>query len=114
PSTVIFHDAKWKKTNEWFAEVSGYVDHAIAAQHLFLPSIEEWASGKTACRWKYFPMPDLTPPAIQQKDEYGVIITQWIQWKRHKDLVPMLPNVRLPMMMFGDGIEYHNIAANSE
>jgi hypothetical protein len=112
---VIFHDAKWRKTNDWFDEVRGNVDLAVAAQHHFVPSAEDWANGQCPVIWEYFPMATTEPPSVHiQRDHCGVIITQWLKWKRHDKLIPMLKHINVPMHMYGGGMEYHNLRKTDE
>ncbi|PHR92004.1 MAG: hypothetical protein COA69_09570 [Robiginitomaculum sp.] len=115
PSCVIFHDAKWEKTNNWYPRVRGMVDWTIAAQKCFVPSMERWADGQCQTDWEYFPMSTvaLTAPAGGPRHN-GVIITQWLQWKKHKFFIPMLGDVHVPMAMFGNGIEYCYIRKTDE
>jgi hypothetical protein len=111
PKLVIFHDANWRKTNPWFAEVADHVDAAAAAQRLFVASVEDYPA---ACpkRWDYFPL-DLSVGArlrSRVRGRRGVIVcTQWLKWKNHHRLLPHLPRVLPPVSLYGAGQEYYTL-----
>lgn len=107
---VVFHDAKWRKTNEWFSDVRGQVDLAVAAQRHFMPSLRDWADGRCKTIWEYFPMPTVSPPPLIQPEERsgrGIIFTQWIKWKNHRKFLPFLEKIITGFDLYGGGIEYH-------
>lgn len=115
PKLVIFHDANWVKTNPWFVEVQEHIHAIIAAQKLFLRSVELYP---TECpkKWEYFPL-DMTMAAAMRK-QYGaekkdvaVVCTQWLKWKNHHKLLPVLPQVKYPVHFYGSGMEYCNLKA---
>ncbi len=116
PDLVIFHDANWAKTNSWFADVADRVDAALGAQHIFFPSIEQYPANcpKT---WEYFPLnleQMLSDSAEEDKVEQGILATQWLKWKNHHKFLPVMPQIKYPIMVFGSGMEYHNLAKTPE
>ena len=112
PNLVIFHDANWRKTNAWFEDVSDCVDAALAAQHIFLPSVVDYPSVGPK-KWEYFPL-DIDAfdkySKFKSRQPFGILATQWLKWKNHHKFLPHMPDIRIPMRVFGAGMEYHNLA----
>jgi len=108
---VIFHDANWRKTNEWFADVADHVDAAIAAQKLFIHSLMDYPADcpKT---WEYFPL-DLEKGRLFNKPladrTGGIVCTQWLKWKNHHKFLPQLPEIKEPIDLYGNGQEYYTL-----
>ena len=109
PKLVVFHDANWKKTNSWIADVAEHMDAVIAAQRLFLNSVLEHPADCPK-RWEYFPL-DLERSRKYRTDlsqRRGIVVcTQWIKWKNHHKLLPQLAEVQTPFRLFGNGQEYY-------
>jgi hypothetical protein len=115
PKVVIFHDALWEKTNKWSELVANCVDICIGAQKKFMKSVEAYPGGKIKY-WDYFPM-DLNSIAalnLHQKQNFGMVATQWIKWKNHHKLLPMLPKIKTPIYLFGAGMEWHYLRKTPE
>lgn len=107
---VVFHDKKWEDNNWWFVEVKEDVDVLIAAQKRFLSSVKRYPADIPKL-WSYFPL-DLQRMKrfhSETKEKYGVLATQWLSFKNHKIFVPLLPEIRVPMRVFGDGIVRSNM-----
>jgi len=106
PTLMVMHDEKWQETNFWIRDVRDKVNGVMAAQHRFMPAAESYQSDAIKW-WDYFPLdvPDQAdfrkPPA-----PFGIVATQWIQWKNHKHFLPMIPEIETPISMYGSGIEY--------
>jgi hypothetical protein len=106
--TVIFHDANWAKTNKWFEEVAPFVDLLVSAQKKFRHSAEAYPA---TCEkyWDYFPMDLQFATQIrdsQPKKRFGMMVMQWIKWKKHAEFLPQLPQVNVPMKIFNLGMEF--------
>jgi hypothetical protein len=115
PKVVVFHDALWQKTNEWSKEVAPFVDVCIAAQKKFMASVEAYPGGSVKY-WDYFPL-DLEASKslnLYQKQNFGMVATQWIKWKNHHKLLPMLPEIKVPIYLFGAGMEWHYLKKTPE
>lgn len=111
PKLVIFHDMNWEKTNHWMAEVSDSVGAALAAQHLFIRSVNNYPSDCPK-KWEYFPL-DLRMANrlinVCTKRNRGILCTQWIKLKNHAKFLPQLPRVEVPMRLYGNGQEYYTL-----
>lgn len=116
PKVVVFHDAMWQKTNPWCAEVAEYVDVCIAAQKKFLHSVNAYPA-KCLKYWDYFPM-DFEPidklNLTKESPNFGMVATQWVKWKNHHKLLPMLPKIKMPLRIFGAGMEWHFLKKTPE
>lgn len=109
PKIAVFHDEKWRQTNDWISEVEP--DLVLAAQHRFLPAAVDYA-GEDRVYWDYFPL-DIQPEQYHEDHEpFGYVGTQWLQWKGHKAFIPMLPHVETPIKFYGSGIQYSYLAAD--
>lgn len=106
---VIFHDRKWQVNNYWFSKVSDHVDFIIAAQKHFMPSVLKYPA-KCKKIWEYFPL--CLDTEFPNKENFGIVCTQWIPGKNHKKTIPLLKKVIMPMKLFGNGIEYCKLRAN--
>lgn len=124
PKLQIHHDAKWDTTNDWIIDVVDHVDAVLAAQHHFLPAVERYVEHRaidpsTSIKtwWEYFPL-DVPKGNIElllpRKEPFGIVATQWIQWKNHRKFLPMLPQIETPIRFFGAGIEYHYAVREGE
>jgi len=108
PRLVVFHDNNWAKTNAWFADVAEYVPFVLAAQHIFMESVEKYPTRNR--RWEYFPIrvPQLDPSTRRVG---GLMATQWLKWKRHREFmnhVPALSNLTV-FDLYNIGIEYWHL-----
>jgi hypothetical protein len=109
PKIVVFHDAMWRKTNEWSADVADRVDICIAAQKKFMDSVNNYPANNAIKYWDFFPM-DFEPIDkldLRKGANFGMVATQWIKWKNHHKLLPKLPNIKMPLKIFGAGMEWH-------
>lgn len=107
PKVVVFHDNNWEKTNPWQADVSDYVDICFAGQHKFMDCVNRYP-GRAEKYWDYHPF-DLSQVKLQQKQNYGIIATQWLKWKNHDKIMDKLDNIQVPLKMFGIGQEYYEL-----
>lgn len=109
PKVVVFHDALWQKTNPWAAEVAEYVDICIAAQKKFIHCVNAYP---VDCEkyWDFFPIDFVSIDKIdlsRKAYKFGMVATQWLKWKNHHKFLPMLPDIRIPIYLFGAGMEWH-------
>ncbi len=111
PKLVVFHDANWQKTNSWFSEVSESVDLIIAAQKLFFPSVIDYPSDCPK-KWEYFPLDlDKGRELVRQgNNRHGLIVcTQWLKWKNHSKLLPVINDIKTGVDLYGNGQEYYTL-----
>jgi hypothetical protein len=105
PRLVVFHDNNWEKTNGWFVQVKEYVPFILAAQHVFMRSVARYPTKRS--EWSYFPMsiPEFNPGQLRLG---GLMATQWIRWKRHREFMEQLPELSkvCHFSLFNVGIEY--------
>lgn len=115
PKVMIFHDANWEKTNPWLDEVKDSIDICIAAQKKFNDSVDSYPA-RCDKYWDCFPMDfeTINKLNLKQKQFYGILATQWIKWKNHYKLIPKLANIKVPMRLFGNGIEWYYIRKTKE
>jgi hypothetical protein len=109
-SVVLIHDNMWEKTNAWFADVSDCVTHIFCCQKLFTESMSRYP-GSAQMTWAYHPMKiDLDVPiehSLKKRQKSLMMHTQWVQWKKHKLLIPMLASMCVQMDLYNSGIEYY-------
>lgn len=108
---VVFHDNNWEKTNPWAIDVAPYVDICVAAQKKFMHAANAFLTKKCIKYWDYFPV-DFEPIHkldLNDKEEMGICATQWLGWKNHEKFIPHLPDIKVPFILFGSGIEYYYI-----
>lgn len=107
PIIQIHHDENWQKTNSWCSCVADKCAAVVAAQARFLPAVERYPSSAPK-DWLYFPLevPNMLY-STEDHEPFGIVATQWLQWKGHKDFIPMLPRVKTPIHFYGAGIIYH-------
>lgn len=105
PRLVVFHDNNWQKTNAWFADVSEHVPAIMAAQHIFMESVEKYPT--TTRFWSYFPIRVPEGP-INQVRAGGLMATQWLRWKRHREFMEKLAELQAVTTFdfYNGGIEY--------
>jgi hypothetical protein len=116
-SMVIFHDAKWEKTNDWIAGHASNFDFVVPAQRHFRPSVERWIAQTNDVEIvdSWFPQivvpwGDVTP--IRDRDLVASIHTQWLKWKNHHLLVHRVDEITsVRLDIYGSGMEYHNLHA---
>jgi hypothetical protein len=115
PKVVVFHDELWEKTNEWSKQVAPFVDICIGAQKRFMESVQAYPGGKIKY-WDYFPMDlySISALNLHAKQNFGMVATQWIKWKNHHKLLPMLPQIKVPIYLFGAGMEWHYLKKTPE
>lgn len=115
PKVVVFHDELWEKTNNWSKDVGEHVDICIAAQKRFIHSVNAYPGGKIKY-WDYFPMDlaSISELNLNQKQNFGMVATQWIKWKNHHKLLPLLPSIKTPIYLFGAGMEWHYLQKTPE
>lgn len=106
---VVFHDAKWHKTNPWFVDVAQHVDLCIAAQRLFMEQMEQYPCPRKI--WECFPLDlesrgHLQIVPLNERIKRFIVATQWIGWKNHRKFLPHLPELDYPVDIYGNGIEY--------
>lgn len=110
PRVVVFHDNMWHRTNSWFAEVSKHAPVTVAAQSLFMESLEKYPSLHK--EWVYHPMriPDVDQWAPVEERVGGMMATQWLGWKRHRRFIEdVVPHIRgeMDFDLYNVGIEYY-------
>ena len=104
PRLVVFHDNNWEKTNAWFKDVSLYVPSVLAAQHIFMESVEKYPTNHRD--WSFFPI------RCPEKKDFprcgGLMATQWLRWKRHREFMDKVPALSefCPFDLYNGGIEY--------
>jgi hypothetical protein len=119
PKVVIFHDKKWHKTNEWFAEVHDEIDVILAAQHNFIESVQSYADlpgKKILTDWLYFPIDTDGCECIHpSKKEYRLgMFAQWIKWKNHIAILETGNDIKIPIHFYNGGMEYHKLVWTSD
>ena len=110
PKVVVFHDAKYKKTNLWFEEVADHVDIILAGQKKFMNSANEYPSDCLKY-WDYHPF-DLklaNKLTKSKKKPFGILATQWIKWKNHHLFLPQLKDIEHEVKLYGCNQEYYEL-----
>lgn len=118
PIIQIHHDENWEKTNEWCSEVADECDLVVAAQHRFMPAVEDYPASCNKI-WEYFPLdiPQQKPVVLPGRNYFrGIVATQWLQWKGHKYFVPLLKQIapHVTIDFYGAGIQYHYLAKDGK
>lgn len=115
PKVVVFHDELWEKTNSWSEEVAEHVDICIAAQKRFIHSVNRYPS-KGIKYYDFFPMDfdSIDKLDLNAKQNFGMVATQWIKWKNHHKLLPLMPKISTPILLFGAGMEWHYLKKTQE
>lgn len=115
PKLVVFHDALWFKTNKWSEEVAPFIDICLSAQKKFVDSVEAYPA-KCLKYWDYFPIDfeSINKLDLTKKEHFGMVATQWIKWKNHHKLLPQLPKIKLPIYLYGAGMEWHYLKKSPE
>lgn len=109
---VAFHDANWQKTNSWFDQVAEHIDAIVAAQALFIHSVEAYPANVPK-KWEYFPL-KLPTMALPKKQKESIVATQWLKWKNHRHLVAQIQQVMDPVQFYGNGQEYYTLRGTPE
>jgi hypothetical protein len=90
-SMVIFHDAKWEKTNDWIAGHASHHSVVVPAQSHFRPAVERWVKDSEVSivdswfpqrvrEWKeiILTLLDLRSSRFILNGSNGRIITYWL------------------------------------
>lgn len=119
PRVVIFHDKKWRKTNEWFLDVVEDIEVVLAAQHNFIESVEDYSDSyvdkrKIITDWLFFPMD--VDNAVANKGYLNnlrknklCMMPQWIKWKNHNKILEVADQIKTPIHFYNGGMEYHKL-----
>jgi len=117
PYTVMFHDNNWRKTNWWFAEVANCVPKILGGQKLFAESAKT-LPGDRKIDWVYHPLKipaNITPLAV--RPDIGIMHSQWLHWKRHKEFLAWLKDVEHPAVfwhLYHAGLKYHYLKLDED
>lgn len=114
---VMFHDNRWEEMNGWLAEVAEHIDHICCAQFLFTDSASRLplpANKNRKITWLYFPIKIPQNPFLNQRENICVSGTQWLYWKRHKELLPILPELPMKIHFYNSGLWYYNLRCGNE
>jgi hypothetical protein len=106
----VFHDRHWDRSNPWMAEVRDHVNYVHAAQHHFVEAVERFTLGKIPHNWGVFPLslPKVCPSNVDRARRF-IVATQWLAIKKHKELLPIMPKLKIPVHSYGSGQTYHKL-----